>query len=113
MNLEHLEALTPEIPLVPQPVSSVHSVQFRPQGQVGSDESSREVRRREFPTRGLLANGLELWSTISGKTPARNLMKMKDSASGVSEEVDPLRGQSVRPHESFAVIEGYAETHSA
>jgi hypothetical protein len=46
MNLEHLEALAPEIPLVLQLVSSVHSVQFGPQGQVGSDESSQEVRRR-------------------------------------------------------------------
>jgi hypothetical protein len=46
MNLEHLEALAPEIPLVLQPVLLVHSVQFSPQGQVGSDWSSQEVRRR-------------------------------------------------------------------
>jgi hypothetical protein len=46
MNLEHLEALAPEIHLVLQQVLSVHSVQFGPQGQVGSDWSSQEVLRR-------------------------------------------------------------------
>src|SRR5580698_2870342 len=45
-----------------------------------------------------------------GKIPARNLMKMKDNASGVSERVDPLRGQCARPHESFAVVKGHADT---
>ena len=30
----------------------MHSVQFGPQGQVGSDWSSQEVRRRALPTSG-------------------------------------------------------------
>src|SRR5713226_9086700 len=46
MNLEHLEAVVPEVPLVFQPIFSVHSVQFGPQGQVGSYESTQGVRCR-------------------------------------------------------------------
>jgi hypothetical protein len=65
MNLEHLEALAPEIPLVLQPVFSVHSVQFGPQGQVGSDESSQEVRRRATSHNGT-SDPRQLSSASSG-----------------------------------------------
>lgn len=56
MNLEHLEALAPEIPLILQPVFSVHSVQFGPQGQMGQSvmSQSRKFVVGQLPTTGLL-----------------------------------------------------------
>ena len=45
--------------------------------------------------------GQRFGTVEQGKIPVRKLMKMKDNASGVAERVDPLRGQSARPHESF------------